>query len=453
MAAIATPQSAFFNRFRILTDLGGETGSVYAAEDLRTGRRVALRVVPDLSAQLSSLVLEQAAAASLVSHPIFADVIEWGQADGSVYVASELVDGTALDRWADEVGIPSLPTVVELVERLCVGLAAAHRQGIEHDALMPHNLRVLPFTFGHDDRLAVKVLDLGVPVLRSRPLLDAQRAQFLAPEQVVPVRGGWKSVTGIGELSAVYSAGAVLFFLCAGGRPYRVRDVHALEVARSQGELPKLHRINPRVPVAVTEIVSKAMALDPEARFASLEAMSEALRFGARTSRRPTTGSRRAAPALDPGIAEATGPVGSHGFGLPDGYVDVVNAAIAAVMPENHGHASPPTISAMRPSARLRPSRPAQPQPSAPDRSDSAAPMPPPTFGAANDDEAFDDEAFDAEIDAAIARTLEPGPSGAREALSSQRLVFGLRLRHALARLWRRLDAVVSRARDLLLRS
>lgn len=403
MTATASLQTEFLDRFRLRERIGGVRGEVYAADAVETGERVAVRVVGGLSPQLIRIAQAQAERALGVRHPIIANLNDFAAVDDRLYLASEFVQGSPIDRWLSATGAPAVPVAVELVQRLCAGLSAAHQQGVHHEALMPHNLCVLPFTFGAETRLALKVLDVGLPILHARPPLDVHQAQFLAPEQLVPVRGGWTSVAGLGEASSVYTLGALLFFLCAGHRPYQVADVQVLEDTRGLGQPPDLCRVAPHVPAGLGAIATRAMARDPQARFLSLAAMADALAAGAPEG---CESDRRS------GSARSGRPRGGgHGLDLSGDALRELELVLATGLPANEV-GTLPRVSAIRPAARLRTSRAGRPA----DTASAAVPSAPVPMSAPRFEPAApcaDDAAFEAEVEEAITRTLLPAVAAA----------------------------------------
>src|SRR5262245_58004494 len=132
-------------------------GEVYAAEDTRLKRRVAIKVLPasvaDDASRLGRFEQEALATASL-NHPNILVVHDIGKHDGRAYVVAELLEGRTLRELLDG-ELPAVAKSIDYATQVAQGLAAAHARGIVHRDLKPENLFVIS-----DDR--VKILDFGL---------------------------------------------------------------------------------------------------------------------------------------------------------------------------------------------------------------------------------------------------------------------------------------------------
>lgn len=250
--------------------------SVYRARRTRDGRELSLRIVRPRSSQEAADFLTLAATASRVRHPALASVEAYGRLDAdSCYIASELVTGQRLDEWADAVGIPPLVQVVELVRRLCVGLQAAARAGVVHDAINPRNVFVQSAS---GSRVPAKILGLGVPALLFDYAQEPHSLRFMSPEQLQVVSRSELPMTfRCSAQMNVYSCGALLYYLATGGPPFP--GASATELLSSQVGAPLVPpaRINPQITVGLSAVILRALSLDPGDRFASVADLGEAL--------------------------------------------------------------------------------------------------------------------------------------------------------------------------------
>ena len=173
-------------------------GELYAARRASDGARVALRLLRSPWPHQAALVLERARAARLARHPMLASVLAYGTAeDGSIFVASEVVEGKPLCEWADGIGIPPLHVAVDLMHRICLALQAAHRAGLCHEMLSPASIQVEPGSSEDTERVMGRILDLAIPAAAYPPGVDLFQAQFMAPEQLQRVAGGWTASGGV----------------------------------------------------------------------------------------------------------------------------------------------------------------------------------------------------------------------------------------------------------------
>src|SRR4051794_1350448 len=167
--------------------LGDPANGVFRAQRRRDSQPVALRIWRAPNDPLAHEFLEHAEAACAVRHAAIAQVEAAGQQEQFCFVVSEYIIGQKLDTWADQVGIPPLGEVIELMRRLCEGLALAARGGVTHSALHPRNLVMVQGDPTSSRRALPKLLDLGVPQLARPRQPHALAAQFMAPEQLAVV--------------------------------------------------------------------------------------------------------------------------------------------------------------------------------------------------------------------------------------------------------------------------
>src|SRR5436309_8312630 len=214
-------------RYRIAEQIGtGGMGVVYHARDQRLDRDVAVKVMPtgSLSDQASrSRFRKEALALSRLTHPNIAVVHDFDSENGTDFLVMEMVPGMTLEEKLHAGPIPeaeSLRLVIQLLE----GLAAAHEQGVVHCDIKPSNLRVTP-----DGRL--KILDFGIAKLlptgegaATETLTEVHGVTgtlpYMSPEQL---RGEPPDAR-----TDIYSAGAVLYEMATGRRPFEAKLSTAL---------------------------------------------------------------------------------------------------------------------------------------------------------------------------------------------------------------------------------
>jgi serine/threonine protein kinase len=170
------------SHYRIIDELGrGGMGIVYAAEDTKLGRRVALKVLAqDVAADHERVqrFIREAQAASAINHPNIATIYEIDEADGLTFIAMELVEGVTL-RTKMSAGIPSFDEILDLSRQIARALGKAHELGIVHRDIKPENIVVRP------DGL-VKILDFGLAkLLQTSESTDATQAMSLTREGAV----------------------------------------------------------------------------------------------------------------------------------------------------------------------------------------------------------------------------------------------------------------------------
>src|SRR5213596_4277341 len=149
----------FDGRYRIMRKLGtGGMANVYLAEDQELGRRVAIKILDDRHAadeQFVERFRREAKNAAGLSHPNIVSIYDRGEAEGTYYIAMEYLDGRTLKELLVKNGPTPVPIAIDYARQILGALAFAHRNGIVHRDIKPHNIVV-----GGDGRL--KVTDFGI---------------------------------------------------------------------------------------------------------------------------------------------------------------------------------------------------------------------------------------------------------------------------------------------------
>jgi eukaryotic-like serine/threonine-protein kinase len=259
--------TVFDGRYRIVRKLGtGGMADVYLAEDQELGRRVAIKILNDRHAaddQFVERFRREAKNAAGLSHPNIVSVYDRGTAEGTYYIAMEYLDGRSLKELIVSRGPAPVKTAVEYARQILAAVGFAHRNGIVHRDIKPHNVLVT----GDDGRL--KVTDFGIARSGASQMTEVGSiigtAQYLSPEQA---RG-----SPVDQTSDLYSVGVVLYELLTGQVPF-TGDT-PLEIAMKHlSEVPKPpSELRPEVPHDLDLVVLRALAKDPADRYQSAEDM------------------------------------------------------------------------------------------------------------------------------------------------------------------------------------
>jgi serine/threonine protein kinase/dipeptidyl aminopeptidase/acylaminoacyl peptidase len=286
------------SHYRILEGIdGGGMGVVYRAKDLKLGRHVAIKFLPEESAKSPAALQRfefEARAASALEHPNICPIYEFGDHEGQPFLVMQLLEGQTLreviaEADAEKAGF-NLSKLVDVAIQTIEGLDAAHRQGIIHRDIKPANIFLTR-------EGQVKILDFGLAKLRNdvepRPH-GAQRAeivahQFLSQTGLIMGTAAYMSPEQVRSetldvRSDLFSFGLVLYEMAAGKRARAAHSVQRLQDGR-QGS-PNASNID--LPPKLQKIVRHCLETDREARYrtaSEIRADLEKLRVANEASR------------------------------------------------------------------------------------------------------------------------------------------------------------------------
>ena len=278
---MANPQSLVgrtLSHYRVLEEIGaGGMGVVYRAHDERLDRDLALKVLPSGTLADDAARRQfrtEALALAKLNHPNIATIHDFDSQDDLDFLAMELIPGHPLNKKLID-GPLSEREIQRLGVQFAAGLAAAHGQGVIHRDLKPANLFVTP-----DGRL--KILDFGLAKLRHLDLspditqsLETTAAAisgtvpYMSPEQL---RG-----RQVDARTDVYAAGAVLYEMATGTRPFPQRQNAELMAAILHENPPSTRSINRQVSPQLDSVIAKALEKEPERRYQSARELQVAL--------------------------------------------------------------------------------------------------------------------------------------------------------------------------------
>lgn len=269
------------NRYEILEKVGGGgMALVYRANDLLLHRIVAVKVLsPHYTADddFVAKFRREAQAAAGLSHPNIVGIFDVGQDGDTYYIVMEFLQGKTLKAILSEQGPLPVDTVLQIGYQIADALRVAHRHGVIHRDIKPHNIMITA------DGL-VKVTDFGIARAASSATLTHSGSivgsvHYISPEQA---RGGF-----VGERSDLYSLGVVLYELLTGEVPFQGDSMFSIVLKHLQEAPAPLRQVNPRVPAEVERIVMKLLAKDQSSRYQSASELMDHLQGALREVDKP----------------------------------------------------------------------------------------------------------------------------------------------------------------------
>ncbi len=294
----------------------GGMADVFEARHVELGKRVAIKLLhPPVAADRDSVrsVLREGRALAAIRHPHVVEVLDVGVQDRTPYLVMELLEGEDLAQHLLARGTLGGAEIADLLLPVISGVMAAHAVGVIDRDLKPSNI----FLAKRHRSVEPVVVDFGVAKSleggtgATSSIAAVGTAQYMAPEQV----RGSRDVTPKADQ---YALGVILYECATGGTPFWDEDRYELLHAIMTAPVVPPGELNPAIVPAFGEVVLRALARDPEARFPSLRALGSALLEFASDEAKRKWAAEYAAPEGDAGVGMAVAAPAPRPSARPD---------------------------------------------------------------------------------------------------------------------------------------
>ena len=307
----------------------GGMGSIWQAEHLSLKSDVAVKFALSEHREndaASTRFEGEALASARLRSPHIVQVLDQGVSDGLRYIVMELLEGEDLESRLERDPKLPLALVATIVAQAAKGLSKAHQLGVIHRDIKPSNI----FLIDSDGEPFVKILDFGIAKLSLDHVVNLRVTQtgavigtpaFMAPEQMTHAKD-------VGPAADMWSLGVVAFFALAGRLPYESDTLAGLAMAIAGGEFPDISSLVPGLPKGLDGFFERALARDPQLRFASTRAMAESFLEIAKVAAPASAITSAPPPPLDDDATEVS---------TPSSLDDIERAARSEPSPEPAG--------------------------------------------------------------------------------------------------------------------
>lgn len=274
-------------KYRIGPKVGeGGMSWVYQAEEVASGRTVAIKLLPPRLAKEGAAIerlRREADIAGHFEHPNVCPILAFGHTDDNVlYLVMPFLAGETLSEYEQRTRVVSLHDGARILAQVCRGLQHSHELGIIHRDLKPENVMLVredeePGAKGDSPRVRAVVMDFGLAKRRQASAEVVKLTQtgivlgtpeFMSPEQI---RG--RPLDG---RSDIYAVGVLAFELFTGQLPFSGKDAQDTMMARLRGLPRRLRELRPDLPSRLDAVLARAMALAPQDRFQTMNDLAEA---------------------------------------------------------------------------------------------------------------------------------------------------------------------------------
>ncbi|HVD78453.1 MAG TPA: protein kinase, partial [Vicinamibacteria bacterium] len=271
------PGSLFSGRYDVLGTIGkGGMGVVYRARDRQLDEVVALKVLRSDVLKDDPTLLErfkqEIKLARRITHRNVLRTHDFGETQGTPYISMEYLEGVTLKDLIRGKGALPLPVGLRIAKQMCLGLEAAHQEGVVHRDIKPQNMLIIPETGD------LKIMDFGIARVSEMKAGAAGLTStgtvmgtpdYMPPEQAQGQPADFRS--------DIYSLGIVLYEIFTGHLPFTGDSVMAVVLAHIQKPAPAPGQANPAIPPELEAIILRCIEKSPAKRYQRVEEVLEDL--------------------------------------------------------------------------------------------------------------------------------------------------------------------------------
>jgi len=253
--------STFAGRYEVVEELGrGGMGKVYRVTDKKIGEEVALKLLsPSIAADKKTIerFRNELKFARKISQRNVCRMFDLSEEDGTPYITMEYVSGEDLKSLLKKTGQLTIKKAIAIAKQVCEGLAEAHRLGVVHRDLKPHNIMI-------DKEGNARIMDFGIArSLKMKGITEAGTV-FGTPEYMSPEQVEGKEVD---PRSDIYSLGVILFEMVTGEVPFKGESALSVALKHKTDAPPVPRKLNPQIPESLNRVILICMEKDREERY------------------------------------------------------------------------------------------------------------------------------------------------------------------------------------------
>lgn len=255
----------FGSRYKIIEEIGrGGMARVYKAEDKVLNTIVALKMIrPEFLAdsQMIDRFKRELLMAREIAHENVVRIYDFGEVNGVKFISMQYIEGKSLKNLIEESGPLPFEKIKEIAKKICRGLIAAHKKGVVHRDLKPHNIMI-------DKKNHVYITDFGLAITSEGPEKSQFGAVVGTPQYIAPEQWLGEKVDNRAD---IYTLGIILYEMITGSQPF-IADSDIGYFQKHLKEKPALHKTaGLKVPNYFKKIVKKCLEKKREYRYAKVE--------------------------------------------------------------------------------------------------------------------------------------------------------------------------------------